>query len=96
MDGERRGLFERTIPAFDSNRIPAKYRINERVKVKSVSLKEVNREVRVNTPYSASNEMALRYWFSNSIRLTPAVKAAGSHCTNLGGSHGRPGCDDEI
>jgi len=59
MEGERRGLFERTIPAFDSNRIPAKYKINERVKVKTLSLKEANREVKVNLPFSASNEMAL-------------------------------------
>jgi len=59
MEGERRGLFERTIPAFDSNRIPAKYKINERVKVKSLSLKEANRDVKVNTPFSASNQMTL-------------------------------------
>ena len=59
MEGERRGLFERTIPAFDSNRIPAKYKINERVKVKTLSLKEANREVKVNLPFSVSNEMAL-------------------------------------
>jgi hypothetical protein len=59
MEGERRGLFERTIPAFDSNRIPAKYKINEIVKVKSLSLKEANTEVKVNTAFSACNEMAL-------------------------------------
>ena len=53
-------MFERTIPAFDSNRIPAKYKINESVKVKSLSLKEANREVKVNTPFSVSNEMTLR------------------------------------
>lgn len=39
---------------------PIKYKINERVKVKSLSLKEANREVKVNTPFSACNEMALR------------------------------------
>jgi len=60
MERVRRGLFERTIPAFDSNRITAKYKINERVKVKSLSFKEVNREVKVNTPFIASNEMALK------------------------------------
>ena len=59
MEGERCGLFERTIPAFDSNRISTKYKINDGMKVKSVSLKEAKREVKVNTPFSASNEMAL-------------------------------------
>lgn len=48
MEGERGALFDRTIPAFNSNLIPAKYKINERAMVKPLSLKEPKREVNVN------------------------------------------------